>query len=200
MDEISVSRRWSSGKIAGCIILAIVVIAAVWFVSTYNTLIKLRENVKTQLAQVEVQYQRRFDLIPNLVNSVEGIFEQERTVFTALAEARTRYAGTSAGTSERIAAINQLETALSRLLVIVENYPQLRSAENVTQLMDELAGTENRIAVERSRYNETVNVFNKKIQLFPTNFVASVFGFTGYERFGAIEEASVPPQVKFEVK
>lgn len=193
-------NKLSFGKLIGWIILVVIVLSGLWGIATYNSLIKLREDVKTQQAQVEVQYQRRFDLIPNLVESVKGIFKQEQKVFGDIAEARTRYTGASAGTPERIGAINQVESALGRLLVILEKYPELRSAENVTRLMDELAGTENRIAVERQRYNDTVNVFNKKIQIFPTNFVAKLFSFSAYERFDAKVEAETPPQVNFEVK
>src|SRR3989338_1138017 len=134
-------------------IIIIVVLALIYGWSTYNRLVSLNESTDNQWAQVETQYQRRFDLIPNLVESVKGIFSQEQKVFGDLAEARTRYSGaTSVG--EKVAAANQVETALGRLLVVVENYPQLRSAENVQTLMVQLEGAENRISVERKRFND----------------------------------------------
>ena len=124
--------------------------------------VRNQQAIDGQWAQVETQYQRRFDLIPNLVKSVEGIMKQEQAVFGAIAEARTRYAG-AATINEKAKAATQLESALARLLVVMENYPELRSAENVTQLMDELSGTENRIAVERRRFNDLVKDYNTTI-------------------------------------
>lgn len=193
-------QKLSTGKITLLIILGILVILVLWIISTYNTLIRMSENIKTQQAQVEVQYQRRFDLIPNLIESVKGILTQEQEVFGMIAEARTQYAQAASGSSEKVKAMNALETGLGRLLVIVENYPQLRSTENVAMLMDELAGTENRISVERKRYNDFVNVYNQKIRFFPSNIIASAFGFSDRERFEAKEEAKLPPKVDLEVK
>lgn len=193
--------KFSVRKIIGFIILGILIVLALWVMSTYNSLVSLNENAKTAQADVEVQYQRRFDLIPNLVSSVEGIFEQEREVFNTLAEARTRYAGSAAGSADRIAAINGVETALARLLVVVENYPELRSSESVLKLQDQLEGTENRISVARNTYNAVVNQLNKKVQFFPSNVIADIFGFSELERFKATEEAaSAPPVVDFEVR
>lgn len=193
--------KFSAGKIIGFIILGILIVLALWVMSTYNSLVSLNENAKTAQADVEVQYQRRFDLIPNLVSSVKGIFEQEREVFNALAEARTRYAGSAAGSTDRVTAINGVETALARLLVVVENYPELRSSESVLKLQDQLEGTENRISVARNTYNAVVNQLNKKVQFFPSNVIADIFGFGELERFKATEEAaSAPPVVNFEVK
>ena len=179
------------------VLLVVVLLVGGWVASNYNSLVSMQENIANQQAQVDNQYQRRFDLIPNLVNSVQGIFNQEQEVFGKLADARPKYAGTQAGTQERVAATNEVETALSRLLVVVENYPELRSAENVTRLMDELAGTENRIAVERSRYNDTVNEYNKKIRVFPSNLAAAVFGFEAATRYEVAEEAKAVPAVDF---
>jgi len=179
------------------ILLAVVAIAAVAglsLISFYNSLVGQREAVDNQWAQVETQYQRRFDLIPNLVNSVKGIMAQEQTVFGQIAEARTRYSG-AVSPEERVAAAGQVESALARLLVVIENYPELRSSENVTQLMDELAGTENRVAVERRRYNDLVREFNVKIKKFPANLVAGVFGFTPRAFFESAEAAAAPPVV-----
>lgn len=176
------------------ILIGVVVVVALYLGSAYNGFVKGNEGVDAQWAQVESQYQRRFDLIPNLVESVKGVMEQEQEVFTALADARTRYAG--AGTSdEKAAAAAGLDGALSRLLVVMENYPQLRSVEVVQGLMAELAGSENRIAVERQRYNELVREFNVSAKVFPGSLVAKLFGFTPRTMFEAAEGAATAPQV-----
>lgn len=186
----------STGKIVGLVILGVLIIGALWLMGTYNSLVNLNENAKTSQAAVEVQYQRRFDLIPQLVASVQAIFDQEKAVFTAIADARTRYAGAAAGSPEKIGAMNQMESSLSRLLVVMENYPQLKSSESVSNLQFELAGTENRISVARDNYNNVVNTLNKKIQYFPSNLAASIFGFKERERFEAVKEAAQAPNVK----
>lgn len=194
-------KPFSTGKIAGLVILAVLIIGALWVMVSYNSLVRLNENAKTAQADVEVQYQRRFDLIPNLVAAVQGIFTQEQTVFTALAEARTRYSGTQAGTPERVAAINGVESSLARLLVVVENYPELRSAESVLALQDQLEGTENRISVARNNYNAVVNQLDKRIRTFPSVIIAKLFGFTERERFEATEAAAeTVPKVDLNVQ
>lgn len=177
-------------------VIAIIIILGLWVMSAYNRFITLNESIDGQWAQVEVQYQRRFDLIPNLVESVKGIFEQERDVFGMLAEARTRYAG-AVTIDEKVRAATQLEGALARLLVVVENYPQLRSAENVSQLMDELAGTENRVSVERRRFNELVRDYNIATKRFPGNILASLFGFSERALFEAAKGSEQAPKVEF---
>lgn len=177
-------------------LIAIVVIIALWIIGVYNRFISLNESIDAQWAQVEVQLQRRFDLIPNLVESVKGIFEQEQTVFNAIAQARTRYAGART-VDERAKAAGEVESALGRLLVVVENYPQLRSSQNVSQLMDELAGTENRIAIERRRFNELVRDYNIAIKRFPGNIFASIFGFSGRALFEAVTGVEEVPKVNF---
>jgi LemA protein len=164
-------------------------------VTTYNSLVTLEQDVANKQAQVEVVLQRRFDLIPNLVNSTKGVLTQEQKVFGDIADARTRYAGTQAGTTDRVDAANQLESSLSRLLVIVENYPDLKSNQTVQDLMTELAGTENRISVERQRYNESVTTFNTKIKTFPTNLFAGMFGFKAKSLFEAVSAADTAPVV-----
>jgi LemA protein len=174
---------------------AIVLVLALSLVGFYNNLITKTQAVDNQWAQVETQYQRRFDLIPNLVSSVEGIMEQEQEVFGLIAEARTRYSGAQT-VDEKAAAATQVESALGRLLVVLENYPQLRSSENVSQLMDELAGTENRIAVERRRYNDLVRDYNVTIKKFPANLIAGMFGFSDRAYFEAVEGAEVAPEVE----
>lgn len=178
------------------IILAIIVVVVVYIFTAYNGLVTKSENVTNQWAQVETQYQRRFDLIPNLVESVKGIFEQEKTVFNDLAEARTRYAG-AGSVGEKAAAATEVEGALGRLLVVVENYPQLNSSESVQTLMVQLEGTENRVSVERKRYNDAVRTLNVSIKRFPTNIIASIFGFTEEVYFEAVEGAETVPAVEF---
>ncbi|MBI4034036.1 MAG: LemA family protein [Candidatus Brennerbacteria bacterium] len=178
------------------IILGIIVVVGIYVWSGYNGLITKSENVTNQWAQVETQYQRRFDLIPNLVESVKGIFEQEQTVFSNLAEARTRYAG-AVTISEKAAAATEVESALARLLVVVENYPQLRSSESVQTLMVQLEGTENRVSVERKRYNDAVRTLNVAVKRFPTNVIAGIFGFSEETYFEAAEGAEAVPEVAF---
>lgn len=178
------------------IIGAIVLILILWVGGSYNSLVTSNEKVTKQWAQVETTYQRRFDLIPNLVESVKGAMSQEKQIFTALAEARSKYSGATSAEA-RATAANQVETALSRLLVVVENYPQLKSVEVVQGLMAELAGSENRVNVERIRYNEEVNVFNTKTKTFPNSIIASIFGFDERTYFKSDEAAATAPQVKF---
>ena len=177
------------------IIGAIIVFLALSLVGFYNNLITKSQAIDNQWAQVETQYQRRFDLIPNLVNSVEGIMTQEQTVFGQIAEARTRYSG-AATVEEKAKAATQVESALGRLLVVLENYPEIRSAENVSQLMDELAGTENRVAVERRRFNDFVRDYNTTIKKFPANLIAGTFGFNERSYFEAAEGAEQAPEVE----
>lgn len=185
----------------GCLIaagIAIVIILAVviGLASSYNGLVKLSQDADAQWAQVETQYQRRYDLIPNLVNSVKGAMNQEQEIFNAIAEARTRY-GNAATTDEKAEAAGELESAISRLLVVMENYPELKSIQAVITLMDELAGTENRISVERGRYNTLVRDYNTRIKSFPTMLMAGIFGFEEREYFESIPDADQPPVVDF---
>lgn len=180
-------------------VIAVIVIAiAGWLIGLYNGLLTSRATVDNQWAQVETQYQRRVDLIPNLVSSVQGVMEQEQKVFGDLADARSKYAGASSA-NDKAAAAGELEGALSRLLVIMENYPQLKSSEAVQSLMVELAGTENRVAVERKRYNDTVKNYNLMIAVFPNNLMAGIFGFTGRNYFESQEGAENAPTVNFDI-
>jgi len=180
--------------------LAIIVVAVLliggWLVGLYNGMLGSRANVDNQWAQVETQYQRRLDLIPNLVNSVKGAMAQEQKVFSDLADARTKYAGAGT-TDEKAAAAGQVEGALSRLLVIMENYPQLKSMETVQSLMAELAGTENRVSVERKRFNDLVKEYNLKITVFPNNIFAGMFGFKAKTYFESQSGAENAPNVQF---
>ena len=165
-------------------------------IGTYNDLVRLDENVKNSWAQVENQLQRRFDLIPNLVNTVKGYAKHEKEVFVQVTEARSQIA--KAGTvTQKIAANNALSSALSRLLVVVERYPELKANENFLRLQDELAGTENRLAVERKRYNDAVKIYNIKIRSFPTNIMARMFGFSKAAFFKPPKSAEAVPKVKF---
>lgn len=182
---------------ASWIILGIAVIAVLWLWSGYNGLVGRDEGVKAQWATVEAMYQRRIDLIPNIVNTVKGAANQDLEVFTQIADARTRYAGATS-VDEQAAAATQVESALSRLLVIVENYPILKSQESFLALIAELEGTENRISVERRRYNEEVQGYNTAIRRVPTNIIARVFGFGRHELFEAVEGAEEAPVVDFE--
>jgi len=177
------------------IILAFVAVMGLSLMSTYNGFVTKLQSIDAQWAQVETQYQRRFDLIPNLVNSVKGIFTQEQEVFGQIAEARTRYSGAQTVDAKAEAA-TQVESALARLLVIVENYPQLQSNKAVQSLMDELAGTENRISVERKRFNDQVRDYNTTVKRFPTNLMANMFNFDERAYFEAVEQAATAPKVE----
>ena len=179
------------------VIALIVLIVFGQYVSVRNTLVQKNEAVKAAWSQVDVVLQRRGDLIPNLVETVKGYAKQEQTVFGDIAKARS--ALLSAGSpQEKIAANQQLDGALGRLLAIVENYPQLKSNENFLRLQDELAGTENRIAVERKRYNDTLQDYNTYIQQFPNNIFASWAGFKANPAYYAASEgARQVPKVDF---
>lgn len=177
-------------------VLAVVVLVGGWVVSSYNGLVRLNEAIDGQWAQVENQYKRRFDLIPNLVETVKGYAAHEETVFRTIAEARKRY-GDAVSVDEKAEAASELESALARLLVIVENYPTLKADQHFMALMDELAGTETRIAVERMRFNESVRVFNERVKVFPTVLVARLLGFAPRPYFEAPEGAETAPRVEF---
>jgi LemA protein len=164
---------------------------------SYNQFVAQEEGIRTQWAQVENQLQRRNDLIPNLVETTKGVAQQERDVFGQIAESRAKLSGAQTP-AQTMQAANEQSAALARLLVIVENYPQLRSNETFNRLMDELAGTENRISVERMRYNEQVQAYNTSRRQFPANITAAIFGFKGdYPLFTAPEGAKVAPKVDF---
>lgn len=169
-----------------------------WVTGTYNNFVQLRNQVTTQWGQVETQYQRRFDLIPNLVEATRGYLIHEQKIFKEIAEARTRYAGTIG--NEKVEAQGELEGVLARLLVIVENYPNLKANETVRGLMDELAGTENRVNVARQRYNETVYTYNTSLQVFPSNILAGMFQFKDKQLFVSNIEAKNAPKINLEVK
>lgn len=178
-------------------LVTVVLVIGVGIASIYNGIITKHETITAKWAQVENQLQRRNDLIPNLVNSVKGYAAHEKTVFEDVTNARSRWAGASS-LNDKVKAAGQMDTALARLLLVVENYPQLKADQTFLQLMDELSGTENRIAVERMRYNEAVRDYNITVRRFPANFVASLFGYKiATEYFKAEEKAKVVPEVKF---
>jgi len=191
------------GKALIAVIVLVVIVGLIGvacfgaYVSTKNTLVSKNEAVKSAWSQVDIVLQRRADLIPNLVETVKGYAQQEQTVFGDIAKARS--ALLSAGTpQQKIAANGQLDGALGRLLLIVENYPQLKSNENFMRLQDELAGTENRIAVERKRYNDTLQDYNTYVQQFPNSLFAGWAGFKPNDAyFQASEGSRVAPKVNY---
>jgi LemA protein len=191
----------SKGLIVSLVVVAVVLLLGLMFFGQYvdmrNTMVTKNEGVKAAWSQVDIVLQRRADLIPNLVETVKGFALHEETVFGDIAKARS--ALLSAGTpQEKIAANGRLDGALGRLLVVVENYPQLKSNENFLRLQDELAGTENRIAVERKRYNDTLQDYNTYVQLFPHNIVAGWAGFKPNPAYFAASEGSrEAPKVNF---
>src|SRR5579863_8458741 len=185
--------------IGGIVALALLValIFGGMYVSRKNEMVRLNEQVRSNWAQVDVVLQRRSDLIPNLVETVKGFAAQEQTVYDDIAKARAALGGAQ-NPQQKIAANGQLDGALSRLLVIVENYPQLKSNQNFQSLQDELAGTENRIAVERKRYDDAIQEYNTYIGQFPNNIVASLSGFKRNDAYFAAPEASREvPKVQF---
>ncbi len=177
------------------VIAAIVIIAGMLF-SSYNGMVSMNENVTGKWAQVENQLQRRSDLIPNLVNTVKGYAAHESDVYKAVADARAKLGGAKA-VAETNTANNELSGALRRLLMVAERYPDLKANTNFTQLQDELAGTENRIAVARKDYNDAVQVYNAKVKSLPVSLYAGAFGFSARDYFKADESAQKVPQVQF---
>ncbi len=178
------------------IIGGILIVIVFWGISTYNGLVSGNQSVSGSFAQIDTQLQRRFDLVPNLVSTVKGITKQESEVFGTLANARANYAGART-TEDKVGASNQFEGALSRLLVIAENYPQLQSSQAFRDLMTQLEGTENRIAVARKDYNDTVTNWNARVSRFPSMIIAGLFGFEKKAFLQTSEEAKVNPTVDF---
>jgi len=195
-------RRYSMTSGKKILLIAVVVIVVLagliysFFQGNYNRFVTLDEGVKSAWAQVENQLQRRYDLIPNLVETVKGYAKQEKDVLVEVTNARARVGG-AATVPDKINANNELTGALSRLLVVVEKYPDLKSNQNFLRLQDELAGTENRISVERKRYNDAVQGYNVAIRSFPANLLAGMFGFGKAAFFEVPAAAKAAPQVKF---
>jgi LemA protein len=192
------------GIVGGIILLILITVS--WFVGHYNTLVTMEENVTQAWSQVENQYQRRADLIPNLVNTVKGYAEHEKETFLAVTEARAKVSQMNVGPEilndpqafqKFQAAQDGLSSALSRLLVTVEKYPDLKANENFLQLQAQLEGTENRISVERRKFNKAVQEYNTTIRKFPTNIIAGMTGFTQKAYFKATAGSEIAPKVKF---
>ena len=186
-------------------VLGFVLLVGFYFMGSYNGLVRLDEEVKKSWAQVENVYQRRLDLIPNLVETVKGYAAHEKETFISVTEARSKAAGTISpdviNNPQKFQAFQESQTALSsalsRLLVVVEKYPDLKANENFLSLQTQLEGTENRITVERQRYNEVAQLFNTQIRQFPTSIIAKMFGFLAKEYFKAEAGASEAPKVMF---
>jgi LemA protein len=177
-------------------ILVFIALIGLWAVASYNTMVGSRNGADKAWAQVETRYQRRYDLIGNLVESVKGAQGQEQKVFGDIAQARTKYAG-SQSTDDKARAATQLEGSLGRLLVITENYPDLKSNSTVAGLMTELRGTEDQILSARDDYNDAVNRYNTGIERFPRSIFAAMFGFHDKPLFKVVDEAKAAPKVKF---
>lgn len=167
-----------------------------WVIGSYNGLVRLHTTTEQTWADVETQYQRRMDLIPNLVETVKAYASHEEELFTEVTRLRSAWAN-AGSVNEQIAAAQGMESALSRLLLVAENYPQLKANENFLSLQDELAGTENRVSVARTRFNEAVGAYNQKLRTIPTVFIAGMFGFERREFFEAEEGAQEAPTVDF---
>lgn len=189
-------KNFFQRNIKWVLILGVLALLAVWGISKYNGFVKQGEAITAQWAQVENQYQRRFDLIPNIVETVKGVAQQEQEVFGAIAEARTRYSGATTA-NERAEAATQVESALGRLLVIAENYPVLQSSQAYRDLIVSLEGTENRISVERMKYNDLVRVYTTNMKTFPTSIVASLFGIEERAYFEVASGVEDAPKVDF---
>jgi len=178
------------------IIIVVLVALGLFMVINYNNLVSLSEEVDAQWGQVENQLQARYDKIPNIVNTVKGYASHEKEVFESIANARAKLAGANT-VNEQVKAANEMESALARLLVVVENYPELKADAQFNQLIYEISGTENRIAVERMRYNETVKTYNSKVKRFPTVLLAGMFGYEPRTYFEAAKGAELAPIVEF---
>src|SRR3989344_5196169 len=193
------TKNWfqqNPGRTAIGAIVLLVLILVMWIGGTYNSLITLQINAENSWAQVETSYQRRLDLIPNLVATVKGVAEFEQETFEKITQARSGW--TQAGNiNDKIAAANQMESALARLLVVAENYPQLKANQNFLALQDELANTENKIAVERKRYNDAVRAYTVKTKTFPSVMIANMFGFEQMNYFESAQGAENAPTVDF---
>lgn len=178
-------------------VIAVIVLIAILIVNGYNGMVSKRENVKNALSNLDVMLQRRADLIPNLVSTVKGYTNHEEEIINKITEARAKLVNASS-VEEKSKANNELTDSLNALMVVVENYPDLKSSQNFIQLSDELAGTENRIAVARRDYNNEVKTFNLTIKRFPNNILARMFGFEQAEYFEAEKSSSEVPHVNFE--
>ncbi|MBP3320208.1 MAG: LemA family protein [Clostridia bacterium] len=190
-------KKLSGWAIFGIILGIFAVFGSMYVIGNYNNLISLRENVNNQYSNIDVCLQRRSDLIPNLVSTVKGYTNHEKEILTQISESRAKLSG-AGNINEKSQASTELTNALSRLLVVVENYPNLKADAQFIALTDELAGTENRIAVARRDYNTAVQTYNQTIKKFPTNIIANMFNFESAERFESTDSAREVPIVNFE--
>lgn len=196
----SPSRMAKSRSLFFIIILVVLVLLGLWTASAYNSLVVSRENVDAKWNNVETDYQRRFDLIPNLVSTVRGAANFEQETLTAVTNARTQWLNADAADNrgEQITAANQAESAIARLLVTVENYPELRATESFENLMVQLEGTENRISTSRKDFNQAVQSYNVQVRRFPGNVFAGMFGFGSEEGFQGAPGSAEAPTVDFD--
>ena len=179
------------------IVIGIIVILVLWTIVTYNRLVVLKNRIENAWHQMEVQLQRRYDLIPNLVETVKGYAKHEKEIFEKIAQARAAAMGAKTP-GEKAKAEAELTSALKTLFAVAENYPDLKASQNFLALQEELTTPENKLAYARQAYNDTVYLFNRTIQMFPTNIIASMFGFRPYEYFNVeTPEARRAPKVKF---
>lgn len=185
------------GAIIGIVIGVIVLLCVVLVGSSYNSLVTAQEDVESELANIDVQLERRADLIPNLVNSVKGYMSHEEKIIDEITKARENLVNSNS-IQDKANANEQLTDAINNLFVIVENYPDLKANTNFINLQDELAGTENRISTARKDYNDSVKTYNKMIKSFPKNIIANIFGFEQQEYFEASDKASEVPEVSFD--
>ena len=186
-----------TGLIIGIVVLVIVFFVVVWFFGTYNSLVRMRNHAKNAWAQIDVQLKRRHDLIPNLVETVKGYAKHEKGTLEAVVEARSKAVGAS-GVANQAAAEGELSSALSRLMVVVESYPDLKANQNFMQVQEELTSTENKISFSRQAYNDQVMIYNTKIEMVPSNIVAGIGNFQKMELFELKNEAQrEAPEVKF---
>ncbi|MEK6947016.1 MAG: LemA family protein [Nanoarchaeota archaeon] len=176
--------------------VVIILLVVFWYWGTYNSLIRMNEGVNGKWAQVETQYQRRVDLIPNLVSTVKGAANFEQSTLTEITKLRSQWQA-APDVNAKVETANQIESTLSKLLVIAENYPQLTATKNFQALQDELANTENKVAVERQRYNDAVRDFNAKIKTFPSSIVARNLGYADRTYFNSAPGSENAPEVKF---
>ena len=180
----------------GWIVLIVVVVIALWLIATYNSLIQARNKVKNAFAQIDTQLQRRFDLIPNLVETVKGYASHEKELLENVTASRSGYMNATTA-AEKMAADNQLTSTLKTLFAVSENYPELKANTNFSKLQDDLKGTEDKVAFSRQFYNDSVTKYNDKLLMFPTNIIGSMFGFKEEELFKTDEAAKSAPKVQF---
>lgn len=179
------------------IMVGVVLVAIIaWVISTYNSLVQLRNKVKNAFAQIDTQLQRRFDLIPNLVETVKGYAGHEKEVLEKITASRSGYMNASSN-EQKLEMNNQLTSTLKTLFAVSENYPDLKANENFLKLQDDLSETEDKVAYARQFYNDAVTIYNNKLQMFPGNLVAGVFGFKEEALFDAVDEANQAPRVQF---